>query len=63
MPNTNYDDDENTLFDNLAIYMLLNNVLEGDEIQEYRDELQKKSPKAYKEYLEFEKDLTDIRKK
>ena len=42
---------------NLATYSMFKYMLDDDEAKEYRKELKKEDPKAYKEYLEFEKEM------
>ena len=41
---------------NLATYMMLD-MMDKEEAEEYRKELQNKDNKAYNEYLEFEKEM------
>ena len=45
---------------NLATYSMFKYMLDDEEAEEYRKELKKEDPKAYKEYLEFEKEMKKV---
>jgi len=55
MAKDDYNEEEFDLYDFMAIDLLLNNILDKEEADEYRDELSKENPSLYKEYLKYEK--------